>query len=604
MGRVLAEGALETYLSKVPVSKHMALRIPQDVIEKIRSETPIEEVIRHFLPLQSSGRTYKARCPFHNEKTPSFHAIPEKQIFYCYGCHKGGDVFRFLMEKEGMGFPEAVEWCASRLGLDLSRYASEEPAASHRAALFQATAWAAQWFAEQLKADDGSTARRYARERGLKPETLDLFGIGYAPEDSARFLAAAEQAKISTETLLQVSLLARKEERPPFAYFRSRLIFPIHGVAAKIHGFGGRSLGPYEPKYLNSPETSIFQKRSVLYGLSQARARIIRARRAVLVEGYIDALMLHQAGWGQTVATCGTAFTKEQASILRRYAESVDLLFDGDTAGRKAAFKAADMALAAGLDVRLVRVPEGRDPADLLLDGEVSLLQRAFDSAQGLVAALAEEVAERGDRRELKEHALHHIRETLTKVEDPIRAELMAQEAAETFGVRAGLLLPREDRVPPRRRQTATPVREEAEDEWVRNERAILRFAMTSRAARHRLFETLTAEDFKSPALREIFTTLHAMDAELDESCDLRILEHVAPETQSLLTGLLADLPDEGMDSLAEIDAALRQREQLGLREESAVRRQTLTRKYLAGEEWRSDLPATGIEDTGERSET
>jgi DNA primase len=562
--------------------KFMALHIPQDVIEKIRSETPIEEVVRHFVPLQPSGRTFKARCPFHNEKTPSFHAIPEKQIFYCYGCQKG------------MSFPESVEWCASRLGLDLSRYAAEEPSASNRAHLYEATAWAQDWFVEQLQTEGGSVARRYARERGLKPETLEIFGVGYAPEDGNELVEAAAKAKISTETLLQVSLLGRKAQQPPFAYFRSRLIFPIRGVASKIHGFGGRILGPREPKYLNSPETSIFQKRSILYGLSHARSQIIRAKRAILVEGYIDALMLHQAGWGQTVATCGTSFTKEQARTLRRYAESVDLLFDGDTAGRKAAFKAADMALAAGLDVRIVRIPMGKDPADLLLDGEVALLRQAIDSALSLVASLAAEVAERGNRREMKEHALHHVRETLSKVEDPIRAELMAQEAAVAFGVRPGLLLAADGR------RTAAPAEkthQESEkaptDEgpWFENELAILRFAMASRASRHRLFEILAAEDFRSDTLREIFIALHEIDGELEESCDLRILERVSSGTQSLLTRILVDLPDEGFDSLAELNAALHQRSDLGLREQTVARREQMKRKYLAGEEWRGELP-------------
>ncbi len=572
----------------------MSLRIPQDVIEKIRSETPIEEVVRHFVPLQPSGRTFKARCPFHNEKTPSFHAIPEKQIFYCYGCQKGGDVFRFLMEKEGMSFPESVEWCASRLGLDLSRYAAEEPSASNRAQLFEATAWAQQWFAQQLQSEAGSAARRYARERGLKPETLELFGIGYAPEDGNELVSAAAQAKISTETLLQVSLLGRKAQQPPFAYFRSRLIFPIRGVASKIHGFGGRILGPREPKYLNSPETSIFQKRSILYGLSHARSQIIRVRRAILVEGYIDALMLHQAGWNQTVATCGTSFTSEQARTLRRYAEAVDLLFDGDKAGRKAAFKAADAALAAGLDVRIVRIPRNRDPADLLLDGEVATLREAIDNAPSLVASLAAEVAARGNRREMKEHALHHIRESLSKIEDPIRAELMAQEAAETFRVRPGLLLadaPQRAKARSKKSSGETAESPREEGPWFQNEFAILRFAMASRASRHRLFETLAAEDIRSDSLREIFNALHEIDNELDERCDIRILERVSVENQSLLTRILVDMPQEGLDSLAELNAALRQRGELDSREQSLERREQLKRKYLAGEEWRSDLP-------------
>ena len=571
----------------------MSLRIPQDVIEKIRDEIAIEEVIRQFVPLTPSGRTFKARCPFHSEKTPSFHAIPEKQIFYCYGCHKGGDVYRFLMEKEGMSFPEAVEWCASRLGLDLSRYAVEESGASSKAPLYEATAWAAQWFAGQLKSESGAEARRYARERGLQPEILDLFGVGYAPEASSQFQKSAVEAGVTVETLLQVSLLGRKENRAPFAYFRSRLIFPIRGVASKIHGFGGRILGPGEPKYLNSPETSIFQKRSILYGLPEARSTIVRARKAILVEGYIDALMLHQAGWSQTVATCGTSFTKEQAKTLRRYADTVFLLFDGDTAGRKAAFKAADTALAAGLDVRIVRLPEGKDPADLLLDGEVEPLRQALDSAMGLVASMAQEVALRGNRREAKEHALHHIRQTLTMIEDPIRAELIAQEAAEIFQVRAGLLLDghRQPSSKETRTPAATPHAAVEDGPWFQNESMLLLFAMASRSARHRLFETLGVDDFRSEMLQEVFQTLHSLDPELKERADVRLTERVSAPAQSFATRLLAEMPEEGFDALAELEAALKQREFLREKELNEERRRALDAKYAAGEDWREELP-------------
>ncbi len=571
----------------------MALRIPQDVIEKIRDEIAIEEVIRQFVPLTPSGRTFKARCPFHHEKTPSFHAIPDKQIFYCYGCHRGGDVFRFLMDKEGMSFPEAVEWCASRLGLDLSRYAVEESGASSRTPLYEATAWAAEWFAAQLKGEEGAAARRYARERGLQPETLELFQVGYAPERGSQMEEAAAAAGIGVEALLQVGLLMRKEDRAPFAYFRSRLIFPIRGVASKIHGFGGRILGPGEPKYLNTPETSIFQKRSILYGLAQARSKIVRARRAILVEGYIDVLMLHQAGWSQTVATCGTSFTKEQAHILRRYADTVYLLFDGDTAGRKAAFKAADTALAAGLDVRIVRLPEGRDPADLLLDGEVEPLRHALDNAMGLVDSMADEVARRGNRREVKEHALHHIQQTLGMIEDPIRAELMAQEAAEVFQVRVGLLLDgiRRPENPEHRTPSSKPHAESEEGPWFENESSLLVAAMASRSARHRLFESMGADDFHSPRLREVFEALHALDPQIEDAADVRVVERVSPEAQSTAAFLLAKMPDDGFDAVAELEAALRHWQRLNERAEREERRRVLEAKYAAGEDWREELP-------------
>ena len=262
-------------------------RIPDDVIDKIREDTAIEQVVGHFLTLTRKGGSYWARCPFHNEKTPSFHVNTERQIFYCFGCQRGGNVFRFLMDKEGMSFPESVEWCADRLGIDLQRSVTdrEDAGPDPREGALKANAWAEQWFAEQLHGPEGQQARAYVRERGIAPETIESFALGWAPADGSRFLQAAEEAKVDVEALFGTSLARRSEGRPPFAYFRSRLIFPIRGVAQKVYGFGGRILGPGEPKYLNTPETSVFRKRQTLYALPEARSAMVRARKAFSSKG-------------------------------------------------------------------------------------------------------------------------------------------------------------------------------------------------------------------------------------------------------------------------------------------------------------------------------
>ena len=497
-------------------------RIPGDVIDKIREDTAIEDVVGHFLTLQRKGDSFWANCPFHNEKTPSFHVHPGKQIYYCFGCQRGGDVYRFLMEKEGMGFPEAVEFCAERLGVDLSKYVSDRDAdegPDPREGILRANEFAQEWFVERLRGPEGRQAREYARGRGLTPETIESFGLGWAPADASLFLQAVKKAKIDPEALVQASLLRRPEGRSPFAYFRSRLIFPIRGVSQKIHGFGGRILGPGEPKYLNSPETPVFRKRRTLYALPEARAAMNRANAAILVEGYLDALSLHQAGWTHTVATCGTAFTPEQAQQMRRWVKELVLVFDGDTAGRKAAYRSAEVAMGAGLEVRIVRLPEGKDPADLLLAGEGETVQRALQEAPGLVECMKLEVDERGADRRLTQRALQRIREIAGGLGDPLRAELLLKEAASTFGVSVDAL---QHSVPRRRPATPAPQPESAvlpaapDPATSKTERRLLSYALTSRAARRLLAQRWGPEHFEDPRHAEIARRLLALDDAVD----------------------------------------------------------------------------------------
>ncbi len=570
----------------------MAGLIPEDVIDKIRDEVSVVDVVGHFLSLQQKGASYWGLCPFHREKTPSFHVHPDRQIFYCFGCGRGGNVFRFLMELEGMAFPEAVEWCAGRIGLDLSRFMEENKGvADRRSALLAATAWATQWYADQLNESSGAKAREYAQERGLRPETIEAFGVGFAPEDSQAMVRAANAAQMATEPLLQTSVLRRQEGRSPFAYFRSRLIFPIRGVAQKIYGFGGRILGPGEPKYLNSPETAIFHKRKTLFALPDARANIIRAKTAILVEGYLDALLLHQAGWNQAVATCGTALTAEQVVELGRYADQVVVLFDGDGAGVKAAFKAADTALAGGLDVKIARLPAGKDPADLLAAGEVDTLQSTIDEAPGLVESMRREVQARGARREMKERALRHLRDMMPRISDPIRAELLIQEAAAAFSVPQSLLRPGSRAA----QRNDAPVTSREEGPRADMERQLLALALAGRKGRQLLSRSLTQDDFHHLRHQHLFEALR----ELEDSVDVvgeGDLAGLDEDAQRVLARLLIEMPGPELDAAAEISAALERLQDLRQRDDAKTRREQLDEAYRTGEDWRSRLPREGTD--------
>lgn len=570
----------------------MAGRIPEDIIEKVRDGAAIEDVVGHFVPLKPKGTSFWGLCPFHQEKTPSFHVHPERQIFYCFGCGRGGNVFRFLMDRQGMSFPEAVEWCASRIGLDLARFLEDDGGRdAARARLFAATEWGTEWFAEQLQGPAGEEARKYMFGRGLRPETLEQFRLGWAPDGGGAFVAAARKAGLADEVLLQTSLLGRKEGRAPFAYFRSRLIFPVQGVAKKVYGFGGRILGPGEPKYLNSPETSIFQKRKILYALDGARARIIRLRRAVLVEGYMDALALHQAGWSEAVATCGTALTPDQVKQIGRFADRVVVLFDGDTAGRKAAYKAADVALTSGLDVRIASLPAGKDPADLLQAEDLETLQQTIDEAPGLVECLRREVESRGGRRDLKERALHHVKELVPRIPDKIRAELLLQEAAEAFRVPERLLRvsrPDADRAP-------APDPDSREPDGPREElqRTLLRMALASRKARQLLLSATTVEGFPHPGMRRIFEALHDLPESVDRVRDGQ-LGGLEDDDERLVARLLIEMPEPGLDAASELSVALERLAEHDERERARKRRERMDEAYQAGRDWRQELQADG----------
>lgn len=565
----------------------MAGRIPEDIVDKVRDECAIEDVIGHFLPLQRKGASYWACCPFHSEKTPSFHVHPERQIFYCFGCQRGGNVFRFLMDKEGMSFPEAVQWCAGRIGLDLSRFMEDErEGPDPRGPVLEANAWYAAWLQEQLQSEAGAEARRYARERGLRPETVESFGLGFAPASTPLLRESAEKANIGLESLLAARILGRKEGQAPFAYFRSRLIFPIRGVAQKIHGFGGRILGPGEPKYLNSPETPVFKKRRTLYALPEARAEMVRTRTAILVEGYLDALALHQTGWTNCVATCGTAFATEQAKVLGRYVDRMVILFDGDPAGLKAAFRSADVALTGGLDVRIVKLEGGKDPADLLREGEAEILQTAIEEAPGLVECMAQEVRARGSSRELKERALHHLQSILSRVDDPIRAELLRQEAADVFSVPLRVL-EKGGRASAPTRPDETPPMETGRRATL--ESSLLTMAMASRRSRQKLLETLSAEDFHHDRMREIYEALEAVPEERD-AVEIADFDSASSSAQSLAARLLLEMPGEGFDAAAELETRLQSVADLSRRQQTRESQRELNRAFEEGQDWQETL--------------
>ncbi|MFO7653832.1 MAG: DNA primase [Candidatus Krumholzibacteriia bacterium] len=417
--------------------------IPPEIIARIKDETDIVELIRGYVTLRPAGASYKGLCPFHAEKTPSFHVNPARQFYKCFGCGAGGDAIAFLMTVESLSFPEALETLARSLDIDLSRYLQDDDdeGDGERRAFLRAHETAAAIYRETLWDErEGRDARAYLVDRGFEPEILAAFDVGWAPPSTRWQQRRLAEAGVNRELALRSGLLRQKNESEPFAYFRSRIIFPVTNIAKQVTGFGGRIVGQGEPKYLNSPDSAYYSKGKLLYGFAASRLPIARSRTAILVEGYLDLLALAQAGINNAVATCGTAFTADQARLIRRGATSVVMLFDGDRAGLHAAVKSCQVALAAGLDPTVARLPAGEDPASLMQRGECGELRRVLAEAQPYLKLLVALVQERGAGRRGRERALRQALVSIGGVADPIRKEYLLQEAAELFEIRPNLL--------------------------------------------------------------------------------------------------------------------------------------------------------------------
>lgn len=342
------------------------MAIPDDKIEEIRATADIVDVVGDYVQLKKSGSGYKGLCPFHSEKTPSFHVDPNKNLFYCFGCSKGGDVFTFLQEIEGLSFVESARLLAERAGIPLPDDTVDEEAASEVESIYHALRFAARFFYRQLTQEDrGKRALDYLRQRGITPPTIKQFGLGYAPDAWDALLTAAAEAPIDPETLEKAGLvIERKDGSGYYDRYRGRVIFPIFSHVGKVLGFGGRILDDAadQPKYINSPETRVYDKSRALYGLRQAKQAIRKEDEAILVEGYTDVISLHQAGVEHVVASSGTALTEQQVKTLGRYAKRLVLLYDADEAGARAARRAMDLVLAEELGAYVVELPEGEDP--------------------------------------------------------------------------------------------------------------------------------------------------------------------------------------------------------------------------------------------------
>ncbi len=420
----------------------------EPIVAQIRDRMDIVELIGRYISLQKSGSTYKASCPFHQEKTPSFHVNPQKQYFYCFGCGAKGDIFSFLMQYENKRFPEVVEQLAQELGISIDISEEEREAYTKEEAnkelLGQLNQLAKLFFIEQLQTPEGKEARDYLKQRGVSDESIKKFGLGYAPDSWDRLTHYLQDKGFELEKISEAGLI-RKADKADRYYdrFRHRLMFPIWRTDKRIVGFGGRALKEGEPaKYLNSPETPIFHKSSLLYGSNFAHEAIRKSQRAILVEGYLDVIAMHQFGFNEAVAALGTSFSLDHLKELHRYTKKIVLLFDADKAGYKAAERALRLIIPAGMSAELLLLPEGEDPDSFLhqqgrqafADYLETHTQPAFEA---WIAHLLEDTQKDPIKiREISESVLSLLRE----IKDPILQDLYLRQSAELLGIEESTL--------------------------------------------------------------------------------------------------------------------------------------------------------------------
>jgi DNA primase len=415
----------------------------EDLLEQVRGANPIYDVVSDYVSLKKSGRNYLGLCPFHGEKTPSFTVNQERQIFHCFGCGEGGNVIGFIMKREGLSFPEAVRHLAARRGIALPERSTGRPEEKGlKERLLQATAAAAEIFKANLHGPAGRQALAYLERRSVTVATREEFGIGWAVQGRDALCRELAKKGFTEQEMLQAGLAAQREAGGLIDRFRGRVVFPIHDIAGRLVAFGGRLLADGEPKYLNSPETPLYHKSGILYGLNRAKEAIRREGFGVVVEGYFDLITASQAGVANVVATSGTALTDGHAELMRRFAERWVVVFDGDAAGIRAAKRSLEVFAAHGLFARGVLLPDGADPDSFIR-------ARGAEPFRGLVEK-AEDLMDFFLRRTVQEHRLDTIegkvaavRETvplLAKVRDRVAQADYLARAAQRLGVKEEVL--------------------------------------------------------------------------------------------------------------------------------------------------------------------
>ncbi|HVO74048.1 MAG TPA: DNA primase [Ignavibacteriaceae bacterium] len=421
------------------------MQIPEHKIEEIRQSINIVDVISPFVQLRKRGRNYLGLCPFHTEKTPSFTVSEEKQIFHCFGCHTGGNVFKFLMEYEKISFLEAVQELAAQAGIALEADEWKTEKQSEQEVLYDINTEAARYFLNNLlNTAEGEIAAAYFRKRNIKLQTMRAFGLGYALNGWDKFVEFAKEKRIDLDKALQLGLIIKGNDGRLHDRFSSRIIFPIFSPNGRVVAFAGRLMEEREgsAKYLNSPESSVYHKGSILYGLSHAKDEIRKLDKAILVEGYMDLISLYQSGVKNAVAVSGTALTEEQIQLLSRYTKNVVLLFDADTAGIKASMRSIELLLKKEMEIKIVSLPSGEDPDSFVNKFGREKFEELIKHAENFLEYQTEYFQSQGlfDDPAKAAEAIRDLVKPAALISDELKRNLLIKSIAKKFNLREMLL--------------------------------------------------------------------------------------------------------------------------------------------------------------------
>lgn len=502
------------------------MRYPREVVEEVRLQNDIVEVISQYVPLKQKGGSYFGLCPFHHEKTPSFSVNSEKQFYYCFGCGAAGNVFGFLMEMENCDFPEALKKLADRAHIDLpepEKSAQVLVAEQLKARLFEIHNVAGRFYHDVLQSEEGTFARNYMEKRKLQTNISRKFGLGYAPDRRNALMEHLQEKGYAVDDMLKSGLVIENKDKNGYHdRFRGRLMFPIFDAQGRVVGFGGRILGRGEPKYLNSPETILFSKSRNLYGLNFARAA--RKKELVLVEGYMDMISLYQAGFHNVVASLGTAFNQEHARTLKKFAKDVILLYDSDEAGTNAALRAIPVLTANGFHVRVTQVPNGKDPDEFIKQNGALEFSKVLLNA---VHYISFEIACIQKKYNLNnpEHKVRFATEAadiLSKLDNAIERNVYAGEVSRMTGVEEGAIRSEIDKRVKKEEiafqkeaekrqqmsQKAFTVDRHRDKGLMEAQRSILYFSASEQKVYDKLVSVLEKEDFTEDLYYRVFQTI------------------------------------------------------------------------------------------------
>ena len=540
-----------------------------EIIEGVRSKNDIVDVISSYVKLQKKGSSYFGLCPFHNEKSPSFSVSREKQMYYCFGCGAGGNVFTFLMEYENYSFQEALKYLADRAGVDLpeAEYSKEaRERADQKAILLEINKVAAQYFYVQLKSPQGAHALSYLKDRGLSDEMIHSFGLGYSNKYSNDLYQYLKSKGYRDELIVKAGLVTVDERYGASDKFWNRVMFPIMDSNSRVIGFGGRVMGDAKPKYLNSPETMIFDKSRNLYGLNRARSS--RKPYFLLCEGYMDVISLHQAGFSNAVASLGTALTPGHASLIKRYVKEVYLTYDSDEAGTKAALRAMPILKDVGITARIIRMEPYKDPDEFIKNlGAEAFEERIHKARNGFMFGL--EILERDYDLTTPEGKTDFMKEAakrLAQFDEEIERSNYIEAVAKTYhvgfeelrklvlkmAVQTGLAKPVER---PKRLDGKS---KEKEDGHVKSQKILLTWLIEDEGIFNQIRRYITPDDFTGELYKKVAALLYEQYEEKDVN-PARIMNHFTDEEEHREVASLFHTKIRELTTISEQEKALKE---------------------------------------------